>query len=344
VDDFARLPARERSDLFNEASARRGLAPAILEKDFWVCWMLKRLFSGAVEGPALIFKGGTSLSKVYAAIRRFSEDIDLSFNRRDLGFDDDALSGLSKKKIEERVEKLEQDVIRHIEERFLPQLRAAIAELLGSPDRAGWVLDRDPNDRQGLIFTYPPSLSSGSYSGLDYVRPVVRLELGARSDHWPTESRRVKPYATEDFETVFAKPECEVTVLGAERTFWEKATILHATYHEPATRPFRDRWSRHYYDLALLADTEQGRKALTQPELLASVAQHKMTFFPAAWASYDTAKPGSLKLVPRDDQMESLKRDYQKMAPMIFDTPPPALEKLIARIADVEARFNATTS
>ena len=307
-----------------------------------MCWVLKRLFSLPGDNPALIFKGGTSLSKVYGAIRRFSEDIDLSFDRRDLGYVDerDPLKAPSQKKAEALIKDLEEDVIRHIDTLFLPRLREAIHAQLRPEDGQRWTLDKDPRDKQGVLFTYPPSRSAGTYADLDYVRPVVRLELGARSDHWPSERRRIRSYAAEDFQDQFTTPDCEVTVLAAERTFWEKATILHATYHQSDAKKLGERWSRHYYDLALLADTEYGKKALAQLNMLESVVKHKQTFFHAAWANYETARPGSLRLAPRNDQLGALKADYAKMAAMIFDEPPPRFDDLIARIELLEKQVN----
>ncbi|MBI4611075.1 MAG: nucleotidyl transferase AbiEii/AbiGii toxin family protein [Candidatus Rokubacteria bacterium] len=338
MDTIARLPASERADLFTEAAGRRGLVPAILEKDFWVCWMLKRIFALPGTNPSLIFKGGTSLSKVYSAIRRFSEDIDVSFNRGDLGYRDerDPESASSKKKTQQLIGKLDQAVQQHIDSILLPRLSEVIGAQLG-PGGENWALAKDAADPQAVVFRYPPSLSHG---GLTYINPVVRLELGARGDPWPTEQRRIKPYAAEEFPEIFEAPACEVTVLVAERTFWEKATLLHAENHRPPDKPTNERLSRHYYDLALLADTEYGRRALTRLDLLGRVVKHKRVYFSAAWAKYEEAQPGSLRLVPREERLSGLDADYAKMAPMIFDHPPPQFEELIARLTELENQIN----
>lgn len=343
MDGVARLPANDRADLFNEASARRGLVPAIFEKDFWVCWTLKRLFTLPGENPSLIFKGGTSLSKVYSAIRRFSEDIDLSFDRRDLGYkgerDPESALKSSRKKAQKLIDELVKTVRQHIDTILLPRLKEVIEAQLG-PSGQTWSLAKDAADPQAVVFHYPSSLSQGKYGDLAYVSPTVRLELGARGDPWPTEQRPVKSYAAEEFPEIFEAPACDVKVLTAERTFWEKATILHTEYHRPAEKPTGERRARHYYDLALLAETEYGQRALTQLDLLERVATHKVVFFPAAWAQYETARPGSLRLVPPKERLSGLRADYAKMAPMIFDQPPPRFEDLIARLEELERQIN----
>jgi hypothetical protein len=341
VDDVARSSARDRADLFNEAAARRGLAPAIVEKDFWVCWTLKRLCSLPGDNPSLVFKGGTSLSKIYQAIKRFSEDIDLSFDRRDLGYvgDRDPQSAPSRKKKEKLIEDLVGAVTRHIQEVLMPRLAEVIKAELPNIE-GGWQLAKDDADPQTLIFRYPASFRAAKYRDLMYVNPVVRLELGARGDPWPAERRTIIPYAAEEFPAVFNAPSCDVVVLGAERTFWEKATLLHSEYHRPAG-PVKERLSRHCYDLALLADTEAGQRALKDIEMLEKVTRHKEAFFYSSWSHYETAKPGTLRLVPPEARLAGFAGDYAKMAPMIFDTAP-RFEILIERLRELERQINGS--
>ncbi|TFE92851.1 hypothetical protein B5M44_25765, partial [Shinella sumterensis] len=237
MDRVALLPADDRAALFGETGALRGVANTIIEKDFWVCWTLKRLFRLQKQDAAtLVFKGGTSLSKAFGAIRRFSEDIDLSFDRAELGYTGDRdpeKQGISKKQVNKLIEALVSDVERHIAEKLLPALRSAIVEQLGEPSEGQWSLEIDANDAQTVNFHYPPALSNSEYEGMAYITPRVKLELGARGDPWPTEQKIIHPYAAEDFPDFFKDPECTVTVLSAQRTFWEKATALHAEAHRP---------------------------------------------------------------------------------------------------------------
>ncbi|WP_281272625.1 nucleotidyl transferase AbiEii/AbiGii toxin family protein [Trinickia dinghuensis] len=150
----------------------------------------------------------------------------------------------------------------------------------------------------------------------------------------------IRPYAADDYPDFFEDPDTSVIVLSARRTFWEKATALHAEAHRPAESQTPQYFSRHYYDLAMLLDTDEGNAAATDFDLLAQVAQHKTAFFRSGWASYDTAKPGSLRLMPDEARIKDLRADYRAMAPMMFDENPPSFDKLLAKIAVLQEAIN----
>jgi hypothetical protein len=344
MDKVALLSSKDRAALFGETGAARGVADTIIEKDFWVCWTLKRLFAlQGEEFASLVFKGGTSLSKAYGAIRRFSEDIDLSLDRADLGYTGDRdpeKEGFSKKKTAQLIDDLVADVENHIAEKLLPALRRAIVDQLGEPKDAEWWLEIDPDDAQTVNFRYPAALEATHYAGMAYITPRVKLELGARGDPWPTEQKIIRPYAAEDFPDFFEAPDTNVVVLSARRTFWEKATALHAEAHRPSETPTPQYFSRHYYDLAMLLGTDEGKAAATDFDLLAQVAKHKATFFRSGWASYETAKPGGLRLMPDEARIKDLRADYRQMAPMMFDDRPPSFDDIIAKIEKLQEFIN----
>jgi len=160
------------------------------------------------------------------------------------------------------------DVERPIAEKLLPALRAAIVEQLGEPTNGEWSLEIDSNDAQTVNFHYPMALPTAEYEGVGYITPRVKLELGARGDPWPAEKKVIRPYAAEDFPDFFEDPDTTVTVLSARRTFWEKATALHAEANRPAESPTPQYFSRHYYDLAMLFSSDEGRAAAADLELL----------------------------------------------------------------------------
>ncbi len=344
MDEVARLPAGDRAALFGETGAGRGVADTIIEKDFWVCWTLRRLFDLPKGATAtLVFKGGTSLSKAFGAIRRFSEDIDLSFDRAELGYTGDRdpeKEGISKNQAARLIDDLVGDVERHIAEKLFPALRAAIVDQLGEPANGEWTLEIDTTDAQTINFHYPTALSAAEYEGMAYITPRVKLELGARGDPWPTEEKIIRSYAADDYPNFFEKPDTSVTVLSARRTFWEKATALHAEAHRPINAPSPQYFSRHYYDLAMLLDTDEGKAAVTDFELLAQVAKHKATFFRSGWASYNTARPGTLQLLPNEARVKDLRADYRAMAPMMFDESPPPFNDILAKIAAIQETIN----
>ncbi|RWP23112.1 MAG: hypothetical protein EOR02_32930 [Mesorhizobium sp.] len=178
MDKVALLPPSDRAALFGETGAGRGVANTIIEKDFWVCWTLKRLFGLPEDAAAsLVFKGGTSLSKAYGIIRRFSEDIDLSFDRADLGYTGDRdpeQEGLSRKKAGQLIDDLVADVEGHIADKLLPALRAAIVQQLGEPKNDEWSLSIDADDPQTVNFHYPPALPAGEYQGRFCRKPARR--------------------------------------------------------------------------------------------------------------------------------------------------------------------------
>lgn len=335
MDAFARERPDIRADAFREAAARMNVQPIIIEKDFWVCWTLKRVFSLDDSIPGLIFKGGTSLSKAYAAIRRFSEDIDLSFDRHDLGFTGErdpaaAMSGIKRKAL---LDELEAAAIAAVAGSVKDALVAAAGAALGAD-----VDIRIAADPQTLLFAYPQSLRADDQ--LAYVRPAVRLEFGARSDHLPSEHRGIAPYLDSEIPDLIGEPTITVKTLAIERTFWEKATILHMLFHKEPDKPLGERMSRHYYDVVQLARSDVKKKALGNLDLLAAVAEHKAVFFKSAWASYDKARAPTLRLSPGPELEKALRTDYARMGEMLFDEAEP-FDSLLKTLSELETEINA---
>jgi len=320
VDEFSRQSAADRKPFLEAAATTSGLPFGIIEKDFWVCWTLKRLFELPTIRDHLIFKGGTTLSKIYAVIERFSEDIDVSIDRVHFGFVDgkDPEKAGSAKKQRQVIEELAGACRAFVQGELQTVLRAAIEKTLGT--KKGWKLspDGDDPDGQTLLFEYP-AIDGQS---LGYVRPSVKIELGARSDHWPSERRGVRPYLAEHVAEALRDPEAQVKVLDVARTFWEKATILHMYAHWPEGKKVSPRQSRHYYDLFRLLGTAHKVDAVAKPELLKRVAEHKRIYFRAGWAKYEAAGNGGLKLAPSEHVETAMKQDYAQMGEMIFGDAP----------------------
>ena len=269
MDEVARFSNADRNDLFLAVARKRGLTPAIIEKDFWVCWTLKRLFTLPDPPAGLLFKGGTSLSKVFGIIERFSEDVDLSFDREGLGFggDSDPMNATSGKRRKRGLDALAQTCQHAIRTNLLPQLIESFSNSMGESPSANWNLelaDDDP-DHQTLLFHYPAENRARPADEPAYIGPTVRMEIGARSDHWPMLHASVTSYAAEDFPHLFKNAKCNVRVLAAERTFWEKATLLHMWHNAPMDKKFTDRQSRHYYDVVRLYDHDVGKAQSRTP-------------------------------------------------------------------------------
>lgn len=309
----------------------------VIEKDYWVVWTLERLFAIDELKDKLTFKGGTSLSKIYRVIYRFSEDIDLSIEKDLLGFGkpNDPESALSKKKQGKILKKLSGACSEYVQNNMLKILNEAIADKLKTND--GWALFSDQDDpcAQTLLFQYP---SKSSKYG--YIRPVVKIEMGARSEHWPVKCHKIKSYIKEALKEKIKEPEVFVRVLSAERTFWEKATILHQYAHLPDHKKLPPRLSRHYYDFFCLLNSQINKKSIDQSELLEKVANHKSLYFSSSWASYGTARKGSLKIVPPDRISKELERDYLLMSEMLFREIP-EWSVILKGIKEFEDSFNS---
>ena len=336
MNKVAQMEAKERAALFAETAARRDLAEAIIEKDFWVCWVLKQLFSIETLKDRLLFKGGTSLSKVFHAINRFSEDIDLAVDYVALGFKGDKdpkQEGLTKTKRQGILDEMMTECRHYIAGDFLTAFKGRCEEILGKNE--SWSLKVSDQDANSVQFRYP----AASTKNLDYVVPQVVLELGTHAEFVPHDNFTIHAFAAEEFPNVIKDGDVPVVALLAKRTFWEKATILHANFHRPEDKPVPDRYSRHYYDLAMLAQGNVRKEALADMQLLTDVVKHKETFYPSAWSRYDLAHPGSLRLLPPDYRKQALEADYKKMAVMIFGEPP-AFDKIMETLNALEKEIN----
>ena len=335
MENFANDAPELRDEAFQETAAQLGMSKAIVEKDFWVCWSLKQLFALPSLGEQLIFKGGTSLSKAYNVIHRFSEDVDLSIDREQLGFvgdrdpEDPNLSGNRQKKLLQELEAAAEEAVRG-------QILAEIQAAFGSSLEQSFTLSVDPTEPQTILFSYP----SLSKSDEGYLKPPVHFEFGARGVQLPAEQIDIAPYLHQAFPDLLADSLVGVKVLGVERTFWEKATILHMLFHQDATKPLGDRMSRHYYDMAQLIGHEAKKRALGKLDLLTEVAHHKSVFFKSAWANYDDAKPGSLRLVPNANLAAALRKDYAGMREMIIGDAP-KFDETLTTIKAFETEINS---
>ncbi len=337
MDKFVLLSDKDKRAYFEVAAADLNVMPQLIEKDFWVCWILKILFSLPESGGHLTFKGGTSLSKCYDVIRRFSEDVDVSIERSFLSSEQaiEPKKQESNKENQRRLERLQLACQAKISETIIPELKEEIGSVL--PDKKEWKVELDPNDalKQTVLFTFPHALTNSMES---YVKAAVKIEFGSRADHWPVENMTVTPYVANVSGDVTIEGTL-VRVLAAERTFWEKATILHMIYHYHEGKNVPPRMSRHYYDLFAMSDSPVYKKSLEKISLLKHVSDHKSLFFKANWAHYDEAKPGSLRLVPRNEQVSQLKTDYRQMQQMFFEDPP-SFESILGKLKTAEEEIN----
>ena len=173
----------------------------------------------------------------------------------------------------------------------------------------------------------------------EYIAPDIRLEIGPLASWVPFDEYEIKSYAAEEYPKLFSAPSCRVMAIKAERTFWEKATILHHEAYRPVESKQPHRYSRHYYDLAQMANTNIANLAINDLELLENVIEFKKQFYPRGWAKYDLAKPDTLKLVPPECRFNALTEDYEDMKDMIFGARP-TFEEIIDTLQKLEVRIN----
>ena len=329
MDRVAGLSAAERGELFQQSAARRGLRDAIIEKDFWVCWVLKKLFTDDNLKSRLVFKGGTSLSKVYKLIDRFSEDVDLILDWQLLGYGsegDDPHRHLASKNQQDRFNKrMNERAAEHVRGPLMAQLSV----IFSSVDEVTAAVDA--HDPHCISVGYPAAFRA------EYLIPTVRLEIGPLASWVPSRSHSIRPYASEDYPDVFRDPICPVVAIAAERTFWEKATILQREAHRAGAIPSRH--SRHYYDLFKLANSTIRVSALRDQKLLQDVVAFKDRFYPSGWARYDLAVPGTFRLLPKEQHIADLEKDYHTMSGMLFGDIP-SFAAIIDGLAALEVEIN----
>lgn len=306
-ESWFELSSADQSEALEVAAGRSGRPAHLLEKDIWVVWALSAIYDSPL-GNTLTFKGGTSLSKVYKVIDRFSEDIDLTYDIRelvpDLLRDGNPIpaSASQEKKITSAVRSR---LPQWIEQTVQPVIEQA---LVASGLQAELSLAGKDNDK--LIITYP-----ATKKGTGYAAATIQLEFGARATGEPHQRHHVACDIAPLIEGV-TFPTAQPLVMAAERTFWEKATAAHVYCLQGRLRG--DRYSRHWYDLAALAKTTHFASAASDHELARQVAEHKSMFFAekdvdGGKVDYFQATSGDLRLIPQGPSLDALEKDYAAM-------------------------------
>ena len=330
-DAFLGLSADDRRQALGVAAAASGRPAYLLEKDVWVVWALNALFSTSF-GESLVFKGGTSLSKAYKVIHRFSEDVDLTYDIRALlpGIPSDARPK-TRSQARKWTDKARERLPIWVSEAVMPTLaeRLAAEGLSASLRQLG-----------GDVYIDYESQTDAP----EYMKSWVKLEFGARSTGAPSQAQAVTCDAAEYLQQV-EFPTARPRVMKAERTFWEKATAIHVFCSNG--RLSAERYARHWHDIVRLDDAGIASSALADPALAKSVAEHKDMFFPEKDAEgspvdYLSAVTGAIRLVPDGESMARLGNDYVAMvdAGLLLDDAP-SFEQLMSRCAALESRLNA---
>lgn len=342
-DEIIAASDADRSAVFAGAAARLGTAIQNVEKDFWVCWTLDLLFNGLATGsPRLLFKGGTSLSKAFGLIPRFSEDIDITVFREDLGQEVDiaALEALSGKQRRSRLDAIRAACQDYLNGPFAEQI-AARAQTTGDERLR---LERDPADPDGQTFLlwYPTRQAREDA----YIRSAVKIEAGAKSALDPHVAASVMPYIAEDLPHLDLRVD-NVTTVEAERTFWDKVVIVHGLSQwferRGQLRHGGQRVSRHYYDLHQMMRDPRSSMWPRNLAMGADCATHARLFFGSPDLGLERATAGSFTLVPSAPMHDALHADFAAMSGMIFG-PVPTLDEVLASVATLEEDVNRRSS
>ena len=328
--EFAKYKRDDKEFVFNSVSVKKGIHKAIVEKDFWVCLVLDYLFNKSKYKDVFVFKGGTSLSKGFHVIDRFSEDVDLILDWRCLGVGEkEPLQERSNTKQDAYNKRLGQLAEAFIEDEIFADLKENFSALLGEDLE----FVNDEENKQAINFFYPRMYD------IQYVKPQISLEIGPLAAWTPSEKVSISPYAAELMPDAFKQKETTVLTVLPQRTFWEKATILHSEAHRDLAKPMPTRYSRHYYDVYQLSKTPYRESSLEDRALLEKVVRFKNKFYRTGWACYDDCLNGKFRLVPDGKRFGELKRDYAQMSEMIYGEIP-TFDDIVDALQKLEEEIN----
>lgn len=308
MNKFLQLSKEELNLVINNTADKLNMAVAIVEKDLWVCILLEYLFKDFKYKDAIVFKGGTSLSKVYNLIERFSEDIDLALTWKVLGYKEDEIykdrSNTSQQKFNFEINEktslfLKNDV--------LPILKKDLKFLLNDRYFDVYIDEHDPLT---ICFDYPKYYTDKS------ILQVVRLEIGTLAEPIPSILKEIKTYIASAYPSIFNEA-ITVTVVDSLRTFYEKLTILHREANR-VNGNYPTRYSRHFYDIYKMLQTNLKDNSLKDLNILKSVVEFKKKFYASNFAKYDEIYQGKLKLIPSKEAIDIFSKDYNKMQAMLF--------------------------
>ena len=326
---WLKISKERRIEILNQASNSIGLPAIAIEKDWWVTLALKASFSLSYS-QNIVFKGGTSLSKGWNLIERFSEDIDLAIGRKFFGFDGD----ISKSQIKN----LRKESCKFISTTFLEDLTKQFTEwkvIDNCKFNAQPIKDSD-KDPQVIEIHYNSVLDKSAY-----LPQRILIEVSSRSLMEPSENREINSILSAAFtDQPFATEPFSISTVLPKRTFLEKIFLLHEEFSQDTTKIRIDRLSRHLYDLEKLMDTEHGKAAINDTELYKGIVIHREKFNPLRGLDYSNHIPGSIKIIPPDTVIKEWEKDYQTMTENMIYGEPLKFDSLIKRMLVLQKRIN----
>ncbi|MBL7886827.1 MAG: nucleotidyl transferase AbiEii/AbiGii toxin family protein [Flavobacterium sp.] len=330
MNEWLKLSEKRRLEILNQVNNQTGLPTDAIEKDWWVTITLKAIFSSKFA-PHLVFKGGTSLSKAYNLIERFSEDIDLSIDRTIIGFEGE----LSKTQIK----KLRKASGNFIVGEFKEELISELEKLGVNKENYNLIFDDeidDTSDPHRIELEYNSILEPG-----EYIPQRVIIELGARALLEPNEQKEIQSIIGQIYpEQAFTIQPFEVIVVVPTKTFLEKIMLLHEEFLKPTENIRHYRMSRHLYDIEKLMDHDYGKEAIKNKELFETLVQHRSKYTPIRGISYDLHTPQTINFIPPAEVTELWKKDYQAMQEFMIYGETLEFEELIKKLLTLKGVFN----
>ncbi len=323
------MPDETKIRLFAETSRQIGLpSSSAAEKDWWVVHTLSVIFS-MKYAKALVFKGGTSLSKGWNVIQRFSEDIDLALDREILGVSGDLTKG--------DIKKLKRRSFQFISEVFTDELKNRFSET-GFDDvkvKPSEVINHDQDPL--IIEIYYNKLTEKD----PYLKPGILVEIGSRSLKEPLTQRTFGSFVSEIYQAnPFTDKPITIPLVNPERTFWEKIFLLHEEFQKPIEKMRVDRLSRHLYDIEKLSRTEYAEIAFSNPGLYSTIVKHRSRFTAISGVDYDNHHPSQIRFIPPVSVLKKWEEDYEVMRTNMIYGQSLSFEELIARLTELQNRIN----
>lgn len=327
--EWLSLTPERRREIINQVNIRTGISVKAIEKDWWVTLALKAVFN-TPWAEHIVFKGGTSLSKAWGLIERFSEDIDLAIDRSVLGFGE-ITSGT-------QVKKLRRDSAKFIVDEFTPALNQSLLDLGADPNM--FTLSVRPTDQpdidpQILELHYRPD-----FDRVEYLPDRVLIEIGARSLREPCSPREIVSLITKEYPNAsFAEAPFMVETVDPRRTFLEKVFLLHEMFQQPEDKWKHDRLSRHLYDIHRTIGTAHEAEALADGDLYHGIIEHRRLITPVRGVDYGNHIPSRISFIPPDHVLQHWREDYASMRlNMIYGTPP-EFDQMIQDLTDLQQRI-----
>ena len=330
MKELLKLNQSRRNIIFETTAREMKVTPVVIEKDFWVCVVLDYLLNKSQYKDCFIFKGGTSLSKCYHVIERFSEDLDIVLKWDVLGYNDELVYKDRSKNQNYLFEtKMNEKGARFIQN----EIKSDLLESLAS-DIPGLNIKSDDNDPMVLYVEYPHSASN------HYINSVVKLEIGPMAAKTPMEHKQVSPYYVNYFDLKDDDKEFDVSVVSIARTFYEKLLILYSETNRPIEKKMPTRYFRHYYDVAMIYQSEYYADIIKQKELFEEVRLFKNKYYRTYWSKIEGCSLSTIRIYPPKHCIRDLRNDYEQMKEMFFGEIP-SFEEVLSLIASLEKELRA---